>query len=1166
MSAIRVFPLRTALFLLAAAVLALSTLAELAYQALVVIPQEARAQQTAAARDILSRLARPVTRAVAAGEPEGAESLLARELGTPGLGALALVDPGGRVAAAAQGDWRGRQADAVFPGLAALSDRAEGPGAGAKIQENPSRGTLVAALPLALPSAAPSAAQPDATDAIRPWLLSLELDLGPARSAAWAQRLSPRSSLSWLALATLVALLAALLARRWLGRPLRRLADQGQRIAHGDLSSEAVLTGRGELAALSAGLGQAAERIRSAEDERQATESRWIYALDGAGDGVWDWDMTSDRVYFSQGWKAMLGHEPQEIGEHLHEWLSRVHPDDQPTRAAAIRSHASGEATAYACEYRLRTKDGGWRWILDRGRITQRDPQGRGLRMIGTHADITDRKLAERSLAYLVTLETVLLETSRALLTSQREAVETVVIRALGAVARRMDVERASVFAIEPNGENLRATHSWNLPGIEGSSERLPLAMDRLPRWMETLRHGEDVCINEVGALPASWGDDQSMLADLGAGAVAAAPLRVGGRLTGFVAFEILSGPREWRQSELRALRFLGDLIGAALERHRFELELVESRQRLEEIALYDALTGLPNRRLLAERMREAMAAAVQSGTQLAVCYLDLDGFKPINDHYGHAMGDRILISAATRLREQVREGDMVARLGGDEFVLLAGGFESLTECSNAMERVIKLLAQPYAVNGEELRVTASAGVTLYPRDSHDADTLLRHADYAMYQAKQRGRNRCRFFDALRDRRAHARRSQLSRIGEAIDSGELRLYFQPKVDMRDGRVIGAEGLVRWQHPDKGLLPPGAFIPLLEGSELQQRLDWWVLEAGMEQLDSWRAEGLTLDLSLNISARSVQAPGFVDRLGERLGAHRDLPRGALSLEILESDAMGDLDAVAGVMERCLGLGVSFALDDFGTGYSTLTYFRRLPAEVLKIDQTFVRDMLRSSDDRNIVEGVVGLAHAFRRKVIAEGVESAAHGLMLLRLGCFHGQGYGIAEPMPPERIPAWVERYAGTPLWNLDPEFDWSGPILDLLTLESVHRDWVGRLLRTPAEGSSLRPPELDTRHCGFGRWHSGDGQRLYGHYPEFQELAALHEQVHAQGRALLEAHSSGTPTGPRKESLIESRERFIAGLHRFQKRVLIQMGRAPGPVPAGSPSAPTLARPGPAAQ
>jgi diguanylate cyclase (GGDEF)-like protein len=406
--------------------------------------------------------------------------------------------------------------------------------------------------------------------------------------------------------------------------------------------------------------------------------------------------------------------------------------------------------------------------------------------------------------------------------------------------------------------------------------------------------------------------------------------------------------------------------------------------------------------------MQEAMAAAVEGGTQLAICYLDLDGFKPVNDHYGRGIGDQILIAVADRLREQVRESDTVARLGGDEFVLLMGGFDSLIECANALDRLVKTLAQPHLIEGEELRVTASVGAILYPRDSHDADTLLRHADHAMYQAKQRGRNRVRFFDTVRDRRAHARRSQLERIGEAIEDGELRLYYQPKVDMRRGKVVGAEGLVRWQHPTKGLLPPGAFIPLLDGTELQQRLDWWVIGAGLEQLEIWHTQGLDLGLSLNISARSVQHEGFVAELRSRLEQHRGLTPHALSLEILESEALGDLDAVANVMERCEDLGVRFALDDFGTGYSSLTYFRRLPAQVLKIDQTFVRDLDTNSDHQALTRTMLTLASGLSMTAIAEGVETTDELAELRRMGCGYAQGYLFSYPVPAEVLALLID--------------------------------------------------------------------------------------------------------------------------------------------------------------
>jgi diguanylate cyclase (GGDEF)-like protein/PAS domain S-box-containing protein len=889
------------------------------------------------------------------------------------------------------------------------------------------------------------------------------------------------------------------------------------------------------------------QRVYAARDSRKDTppvteaSPRLDFILNTIGEGLWDWDLKTDRVYYAPRWHALLGYTVGELSDRIDEWASRVHPKDLAACQTALERHRTGTTPDASCEHRLRCKDGSWRWMLYRARITERDANGTATRIMGTLNDITDRKLTERSLSYAVALETLVVGASRALMAAQPEAVEQVLERVLGATARQMDVERAGLYRLSSDRQWLTATHAWSAVDCQPRCvTAAPWPVVRLPRWMETLTHGEPVCIGAVETLPPAWELDRELLHEQGLTACLATPLRVGQRLAGCIAVETGRRPRDWRDCEVRTLRLLADLIGAALERRDLRHELTEGRQRLEAAALYDPLTRLPNRHLLVQRLREAMADALASGTELAVCSLDLDDFKPLNTIHGRAVGDQVLVAVAARLREQARAGDCVARPGGDEFVLLMSGFETPVECASVLNRLIKTLTEPYVVNGLELRVTASIGLTFYPWDAHDADTLLRHADHAMYRAKQRGRNCYYLFDPHRDRRAHARRSQLARIGEAINDGELVLYYQPKVNMRQGQVIGAEGLVRWRHPEKGLLPPGAFIPFLDGTEYQQRLDWWVIREGLRQLAAWHDQGMDLGLSLNISARSIQHDGFIHDLAEQLKAHPGLRPESLSLEILESEALVDLAAVARVIEHCAQLGVRFALDDFGTGYSSLTYFRRLPAQILKIDQTFVRDMLRSPDDRNIVEGVVGLAHAFRREVIAEGVESAAHGLLLLGMGCERAQGYGVAEPMPAAHFMPWVDSYRFPPLWRLDPVYAWPLEAQDLMNAESEQRDWVANLIRKAGAVTPARAPAPEDLRTGFGRWYEGEGGKRYSGLVEFLRLAPLQEALFEQGRALLGATQQGRTTEAEIGALIAARDRFIVGLQALQVRVLRQ--------------------------
>lgn len=444
---------------------------------------------------------------------------------------------------------------------------------------------------------------------------------------------------------------------------------------------------------------------------------------------------------------------------------------------------------------------------------------------------------------------------------------------------------------------------------------------------------------------------------------------------------------------------------------------LKEHECQLEQMAHYDALTRLPNRVLLARRLGQALAAARQSGGMLAVAYLDLDGFKPVNDTLGHEAGDLLLMAVSDRLKHCMRDGETVARLGGDEFVILLSELDSTEDCCRTMDLIIGILCEPYRICEEDIRISASIGVSLFPMDDSDPDTLMRHADQAMYTAKQSGRNRYHIFNPDHDRRLQDQMERLSRIEAALHRNEFVLYYQPKIDMRRNLVTGAEALIRWEHPERGLLLPAEFLPAVENRDFSVHLGRWVLLEAVRQLESWWNSGLSLKISINISARHLQDEGFVDDIRKALESHPGVPPTAVELEVLETMALEDMAGVSRVIRECRSLGVQFALDDFGTGYSSLTYFKRLPLDTLKIDQSFVKDMLLDSENHAIVEGVIALAHAFNRRVVAEGVESIEHGQVLMRLGCDQGQGYGIAYPMPATALPDWARNFAASPPWK-----------------------------------------------------------------------------------------------------------------------------------------------------
>ena len=455
-----------------------------------------------------------------------------------------------------------------------------------------------------------------------------------------------------------------------------------------------------------------------------------------------------------------------------------------------------------------------------------------------------------------------------------------------------------------------------------------------------------------------------------------------------------------------------------------------ESQRRLEHLAYFDALTGLPNRARLAERMRQAMTECRgRSGRLLSICCLDLDGFKDLNDRLGHDIGDQFLVAVAQRLCRCAGASDTVARLGGDEFVVLFCELQNEHDAINAANRLLETSAEAYTQGKYRAEITLSIGVSLYPAsDTDEPDVLLRQADQAMYDAKRHGKNCVRFFDVKSERERREHQAFHDRLVEALEAGEFRLHYQPKVSLRNGAVTGVEALLRWQHPERGLLPPLEFLSVIEASELTLPLGEWILHEALRQQRRWRTQGLSINMSVNIFGLHLQRADFVERLDAILRAHPDTDPRTLELEVVETTALENLGEVTERIRGCMELGVGFALDDFGTGYSSLTYLRQLPVGQVKIDRSFVRDMLDNPDDQSLVESIVGMAHTLGRQVVAEGVETVEHGALLIRCGCDSAQGFGIARPMEPEKLPDWVARWKRPEQWveAITAEFPFCG--------------------------------------------------------------------------------------------------------------------------------------------
>ncbi len=564
------------------------------------------------------------------------------------------------------------------------------------------------------------------------------------------------------------------------------------------------------------------------------------------------------------------------------------------------------------------------------------------------------------------------------------------------------------------------------------------------------------------------------------------------------------SGKEHWITLNAAPIRNNDGEIIAGIEIFNDISELKTHQSHLEHLAHFDVLTRLPNRALLGDRLLRAMEQSRRGGLPLAVAYLDLDGFKAVNDAHGHEAGDQLLVEVAARLLDCVRETDTVARLGGDEFVILLAQLADTDAWRAVIDRVLANLATPFEIGNATVAISGSIGLTLYPDDDSGPEVLLRHADLAMYVAKQSGRNRTHLFDPEHDRRTQTAHARLAQLEAALDANEFELHYQPRVDMRHGSVQGVEALLRWRHPEDGLIGPAEFLPAIEGSPFALRLGHWVLDTAIAQWTTWYEAGIDLKLSVNLASEQLHDPGFPDELAATLELHPTFHPDRLDLELRETIALQDMARVTAITSECTTLGVRIAIDGFGAGHSPLTSFRRLPTHALQIDCAFVRDMLVDLEGVVIVEGVVRLAQAFRRELTAVGVETVLHGIMLLRAGCHLAQGNCIAPPMPGDALPTWLVDWRPDPLWCLPVE-SVSREDIALLAAELEHRQWVDQLCKP----DGMTEPSITLEDCHLSRWLSGTSTTRYD-TELIDSLRRVHRDLHNAAAEFAHATSAST--------------------------------------------------------
>ena len=444
-------------------------------------------------------------------------------------------------------------------------------------------------------------------------------------------------------------------------------------------------------------------------------------------------------------------------------------------------------------------------------------------------------------------------------------------------------------------------------------------------------------------------------------------------------------------------------LVIATIEAHKLAEQVETAKVYLDHLAHHDVLTDLPNRMLLHDRLSQAIELARRQGRKLAVMFMDLDRFKHINDSLGHAVGDQLLQSVAERLMACVRQSDTISRQGGDEFVLLLPYIEHAEDAALSAQKILAALALPYRIEGRDLHISVSVGISIYPDDGQDAESLIKSADTAMYYAKEGGRNNYQFFEPDMKIRAVERHSIEAGLRRALERHEFVLHYQPKVNLLSGAIVGVEGLIRWQHPERGLLAPAEFVAIAEDCGLILPIGRWVLREACLQARAWLDAGMpTIIVAVNTSALEFRAKDFLENIRATLDDTRLEPR-HLELELTESVLMRDAEATNSLLQALADLGVRLAVDDFGTGYSSLSYLRRFPIDTLKIDQSFVNKMASNQDDAAIVSAVITLGKSLRRCVIAEGVETSEQYAFLLAQHCDEGQGYYFGRPVAADAL-------------------------------------------------------------------------------------------------------------------------------------------------------------------
>ncbi|MES9815347.1 MAG: EAL domain-containing protein [Candidatus Thiodiazotropha sp.] len=725
------------------------------------------------------------------------------------------------------------------------------------------------------------------------------------------------------------------------------------------------------------------KRQLTAEHELSLREERLTLALKGANDGLWDWNLETDEVYYSHQWKSMLGYDEDELEHHLDTWASLVHPDDKERVLKTVEDHLSGSEDSFEVEMRMRHKDGHEVVVLSRAFLVNRASDGKAIRLVGTHVDITERKKTESYLA------------------KNAEILEMI---ATGKPASVIYDQIALMYEGRHPGMRCSMLELEEGKLLHGGAPSLPKAYCDAIHGLEygpnvgscgtSTYTGNRVLVENIETDP-KWAKIKHIALPHGMRCCWSEPIKnSSGKVLG--AFGMYyNHPALPDDEELEDMKSAARLAGIVMERD-------QAQKRIRELAYKDELTGLASRVRFYQQLEESIKSSDRSGRRFALLYVDLDDFKGVNDSLGHDAGDLLLKDIAKYLKSVSREIDFVARLSGDEFCIIVKDVDDDYAAAHVAQRCLDMISEPIELSARKFTPSCSIGIAHYPDDGENLSTMLKAADTSLYSAKEHGKNQYAFYKPELTHKAEHRFRVEQALREAVEKQQLSLVYQPQILMHTGEIIGVEALSRWNHPQLGQVPPTEFIATAERIGMIKPLTEWVLRTACNHAVACRKAGLpAVRMAVNISPSHFLDKDFVSLIN-RVIEETGMNPTELELEVTENVVQTNPENLT-VFRELKDLGVLIAIDDFGVGYSSFASLKHLTADYLKIDRHFVNDMLSDNETKLLIASMIDLGHKLQHRIIAEGVETADQFDVLNNLGCDTAQGFLFSKPVGADEI-------------------------------------------------------------------------------------------------------------------------------------------------------------------